>query len=1109
MRKRSRPWQENLRIFTEKALGKQCALPLLQKYAGLFPPDYQALVSPRYAFNDILHLERLTTPNHQTVSLIKPYANHPHYRLHFYSQRERYLDEFIPLLENMNLRVIDQVQFGFSLAGIPATIKSFTIKAATEQCKSFSAVQDRLLESIQAVMALRVENDALNKLVIMTAMDWQACDALRTYRNYYLQLEHRTTKDSIHHALINNPHVAKALYDYFEARFRPDPDWRDSLIREEQVLFPLRLQLLENMAAVANINDDRILRTLFNLIDATVRSNFHRRRLQDDYFIAIKVNSLGVIDMPAPKPQYEIYVHGVDMEGIHLRGGKVSRGGIRWSDRIDDFRTEILGLMQTQISKNALIIPTGAKGGFVVKNNGGRLDFREAGKQAYIRLMRGLLDLTDNYREDTVLSPAGIVVHDDPDPYLVVAADKGTAKFSDIANGVAAEYQFWLGDAFASGGSRGYDHKALGITARGAWECVRRHFRELGKDIQSEPFTVIGVGSMDGDVFGNGMLLSPCIRLLAAFSGQHIFIDPNPPASEEAFKERQRLFELPGSSWNDYDRKLISHGGGVYARSSKDIPVSAEVKKWLGIRYQSIDGESLIQHLLKAPVELLWLGGIGTYVKASSEKPEDVGDRGNDNVRVDARELGAMVVGEGANLGFTQKARIEYSLAGGRINTDAVDNSAGVDTSDHEVNLKILLTLLHKKNLIADYQSLFIGMTAAVCRLVLADNYAQSLCLSLDQQRCAENPAAFMQVADRLEAAGFLDRAVESFPQSKEIQARPGQALTRPELAVLMSAGKMYLTEQIQSQTEMLRNEFCGGYLQAYFPAEFTDLYKQHLSSHPLADEITATMISNYLINQAGCGFLSQDDDMENGGTLAYVKCYLTFDRVLEAQELRKALYALDNTLPTNLQYRLLLQIENTLSEFSRWAVLHHKSICPDAETVQCYSGYLAIYADYLTRQPREEQAEKAAVAEMDDIPLELAERMALLARLKNFPFMVALAVATQQDLIAIVILLADIDQSFGLHDIEQQLAQIPRRDYWVKTVCNNLQADIHRFSAKLAGNILDSQAQNCSAYIERHINKTQLKYYRKIYLENQKMAPVNLLAYITLIRALGNLLEV
>ncbi|OYV16768.1 MAG: glutamate dehydrogenase, partial [Methylococcaceae bacterium NSP1-1] len=722
LNKFTRSWIVSFQQISERALGKETGQQLWKKYQSAFPIGYQTQVSPRYALKDILHLEQLTTPKHQGISLLKPYKGIEHYRLHFYSQQERFLDEYIPVLENMHLRVIDQVQFPITVDGTTQFIRSFTINIATSECAPLSSVNSQLLKTIQVILDGKSENDALNKLLVLTGMAWQEIDVLRAYRNYYLQLGHQTTRDTVHHALINNPRVALCLFKYFEARFRPNPEWDDPVLREEQALFPLRLQLLESMASVSDINDDRILRTLFNLIDATMRCNFHLRRSLDDYFVAFKINSLGVIDMPSPKPQNEIYVHAVDMEGLHLRGGKISRGGIRWSDRPDDFRTEILGLMQTQISKNALIIPTGAKGGFVLKKNGlkfsppsSSLETREAGKKAYITLIRGLLDLTDNYIDDKVVKPQNIVSHDDPDPYLVVAADKGTAKFSDIANAVSADYQFWLGNAFASGGSHGYDHKALGITARGAWKCVQRHFRELGKDIQNEAFTVVGIGSMDGDVFGNGMLLSPCIRLLAAFSGQHIFIDPNPSDNDAPFNERKRLFELPGSSWNDYDRTLISNGGGVYFRSDKDIPISPELKKWLGIRYKLLDGESLIRYLLAAPVELLWLGGIGTYIKASTEKHEEVGDRSNDNVRIDAINLGARIVGEGANLGFTQKARIEYSLRGGRINTDAVDNSAGVDTSDHEVNLKILLTGLQKKKIIADYQPLFISMTDEVC----------------------------------------------------------------------------------------------------------------------------------------------------------------------------------------------------------------------------------------------------------------------------------------------------------------------------------------------------------------------------------------------------------
>ena len=1108
MQHRTKSWLETLNTLVQKALGKQAGLPLWEKYKTIFPSYYQSLISPRYALNDILQLERLLSSNHQGVCLIKPYANNKYYRLHFFSLKKRYLDEYIPVLENLNLRIIDQVQYSLLIEGVSATIKSFTIKAATSQCAPFSELKSLLLETIQVVMEGRVENDALNKLVITTGIHWQGCDVLRAYRNYYLQLEHRTTKASIHHALINNPLVAQGLYQYFEARFDPNPDWQDSMLREEQVLFPLRLQLLENMASVANINDDRILRTLFNLIDATVRTNFHQRRLQDDYFIAIKVDSLGVIDMPAPKPQYEIYVHSVDMEGIHLRGGKVSRGGIRWSDRMDDFRTEILDLMQTQISKNALIIPTGAKGGFVVKKHGSGQDFRAAGKKAYIRFIQGLLDLTDNYRGEAIVSPAGIVVHDDKDPYLVVAADKGTAKFSDIANAVAADYQFWLADAFASGGSRGYDHKALGITARGAWKCVQRHFRELGKDIQSEAFTVIGIGSMDGDVFGNGMLLSPYIRLLAAFSGQHIFIDPNPSASEQAFKERRRLYELTGSTWNDYDRSLISAGGGVFSRADKDIPITAEIKKWLGIRYHSIDGETLIQYLLKTPVELLWLGGIGTYVKASTEKHEEAGDRSNDNVRVDACDLGATVVGEGANLGFTQNARIEYSLRGGLINTDAVDNSAGVDISDHEVNLKILLRRLHNKQLIDDYQSVFISMTDAVCQLVLADNTSQSLCLSLEQRRCAENSTIYMQVAERLEAAGLLDRAVESFPTAKEIQARQGQLVARPELAVLMSAGKMYLTQQLQAQTTLLQADYYNSYLQSYFPVTFCEMYKTHLASHPLANEIKATIISNKIINQAGCSFLSHDDVSENGGILSYINSYLAFDQVLQADDLRHSIFLLDNIVSADKQYELLLQIEQMLAVFCHWAVFNRKIINPDIDTINCYRRYLSEYKDYLKQRHQGGRQEQLNSIQQAGVPVALAEQVVLIASLHDFPFIVSLTRETQQDFKLILTLLNDINQTLGLHEIDRQLAQIPRRDFWVKNVCNALQADIQQFTAQCVKKMLLSQAKSCSEYIDLHIEQSKIKRYRAIYLENQKIKPVNLLAYVLLIKIMENLLD-
>ena len=1114
-------WMVSFQQIAERILGKETGKQLWQKYQSAFPIGYQTQVSPRSALKDILHLNRLSTTKHQDISLHKPYKETEHYRLHFYSQQERFLDEYIPVLENMHLRVIDQVQFPIKVDGATQFIRSFTINIATSQCAKIatnlcaplSSVNSQLLKTIQVILDGKSENDALNKLLVLTGMSWQEIDILRAYRNYYLQLGHQTTRDTVNHALINNPSVALCLFNYFEARFRPNPAWDDPVLREEEVLFPLRLQLLESMASVSDINDDKILRTLFNLIDATMRCNFHLRRSRDDYFVAFKINSLGVIDMPSPKPQNEIYVHAVDMEGIHLRGGKVSRGGIRWSDRPDDFRTEILGLMQTQISKNALIIPTGAKGGFVLKKNdlkfsppSSSLETREAGKKAYITLIHGLLDLTDNYSDNKVIRPQNIVSYDDPDPYLVVAADKGTAKFSDIANAASTDYQFWLGDAFASGGSHGYDHKALGITARGAWKCVQRHFRELGKDIQNEAFTVVGIGSMDGDVFGNGMLLSPYIRLLAAFSGQHIFIDPNPSASDAPFNERKRLFDLPGSSWNDYDRTLISNGGGVYFRSDKDIPVSAELKKWLGIRYKSLDGESLIRYLLAAPVDLLWLGGIGTYIKASNEKHEEVGDRNNDNVRVDATSLVARVVGEGANLGFTQKARIEYSLRGGRINTDAVDNSAGVDTSDHEVNLKILLTDLQKKSIIADYQPLFISMTGEVCRQVLANNYAQSLCLSLDQLRSVDNTAVFLQLAERLEAAGFFDRVVESFPQTKAILSRPGQIITRPELAVLMAASKMYLTQQIENQVALLHEECCDCYLQSYFPDQVNEHYQNDLSAHPLANEIKATIVSNKIINQAGCSFLSLDNGDENGNILDHVGCYLTFDRVLDGDGLRLAIYALDNKMAADKQYILLLQLEKTLAGFCRWASLRNKKIRPDANTIDCYSRNLQDFENYFNQQESIQLKQQLELYQQDGIPEELAQRMVFISSLNDFPFMVSLSAETATDFITVFKLFNEITHYLGLYEIYEQLAKLPPHDYWEQKVSTDLQADIKRIIGLLINAILLSKSSTCAGYFDLLPEKQKINRYRRVYQEINTVLPVNLMPYIALTKELEKL---
>ncbi len=649
----ARPWEEKLRRLFQRGAEGRTGINLWNRYADSFPNDYKDLIHPRFAIRDVRAIEKLLETGADGFDLWGPFQERQEfYRLQFYSLRESYLNELMPFLENLGLAVVDEVDFFLEVDGRTVYLKSFAVRTSTPDSLSLSAQRDNLLEILAGLRNGTVEDDYLNRLMVLTGLDWQEIDVFRAYRNYYFQLGNPFTKRRVAFALINNPQAALLIYRYFEARFQPNPDWHDPMRREEEALMPIRMELSQALDRIRDINEDRILRSLFNLIDSTVRTNFFLRRNDPDYFLSFKVSAIGIIDMPFPRPMYDTYVHSATMEGVHLRGGKVARGGIRWSDRPDDFRTEVLGLMKTQMTKNALIVPVGSKGGFIVKTPfTTREEGGELSRQAYITLMRGLLDLVDNRVAGEIVGPAGLVVYDDEDPYLVVAADKGTAHLPDTANSVSLDYNFWLGDAFASGGSVGYDHKKLGITARGAWECVKRHFRELGKDIQNEEFTVVGIGDMSGDVFGNGMLLSKKTRLLAAFNHMHIFLDPDPDP-EKSWQERKRLFDLPRSTWADYNSELISVGGGVWERSSKEIPLSPEVRKLLAVRHATMEGDELIRRLLLADVELLWNGGIGTYIKSSQEKNADVGDRANDNVRVSATEVKAKVIGEGGNLGL-------------------------------------------------------------------------------------------------------------------------------------------------------------------------------------------------------------------------------------------------------------------------------------------------------------------------------------------------------------------------------------------------------------------------------------------------------------------------
>ncbi len=1076
-----RPWGVRLRRLLERRYGHSAGERLAGRYLDGFSREYRAIIHPRFALRDVLGLEEVLAGATERFDLWGPFHREgPCYRLQFYSTRRSSLNELIPLLDNLELEVIEEVDFVVPGEAATGYIKSFVVRQPAMAAEPLATLKGRLLAILRALRLGEAENDSLNRLLVRTGLDWQELDVFRGYRNYYFQLGSPFTKSRFACALINHPRAALLLFHYFAARFEPGSD-------------------------EVGVRTDRLLRTLFNLIDSTVRTNFFRRRGRPDYFFAFKISALGIIDMPAPRPLYEIYVHAAAMEGIHLRGGPVARGGIRWSERPDDFRTEILGLMKTQMSKNALIVPVGAKGGFVVKGQRGG-DLAERVRPAYATLIRGLLDLTDNRVAAGVETPPALVAYDGEDPYLVVAADKGTAHFSDFANSLGAEYRFWLGDAFASGGSRGYDHKQLGITARGAWECVKRHFLELGLDIGRQPFTVVGIGDMSGDVFGNGMLLSPQIRLLAAFDHRHIFLDPDADP-EIAFRERRRLFALPRSSWADYDRLCIAEGGGVYSREAKEIPLSPQVRRWLGVRQGTIDPPGLIRLLLTAPVDLLWNGGIGTYVKGSAEKDSDVGDRTNDPLRVVAAELRARVVGEGGNLGFTQKGRIEYALAGGRINTDAVDNSGGVDCSDHEVNLKIFLEQLLAAGRIApaERDPLLAAMADEVCAAVLADSDGQGLCLSLDQRRCARDIDPFLDLAERLINAGLLDRRSESFLAAKEVLARPERRLTRPELAVLMAYGKMQIKQTLLGGGAPLGEEF-GGFLRDYFPQAIRERFADALSGHPLAGEITATRLTNILVNQAGSAFVQRLKQLTGASPAQIAAAYFTFDQVLGGRAFRREVGHLGLRVAAERQYELLLVLEEALAELCHWALQSRIDLSPGAAAATAIGEQAVAFTGIAERELDEPQwhlqRQQIEALAGEGVPASLARRAVLLPLLEELLPIAAQAGACG-DMALLVGAGRGLQERLEIAEIQKLFAQIQPRDRWDRLASQSLQRQLSLLLRQLTVELC-REGGDLEAFLTRR--RAPYQYYKGVREGLRAITPANYHPLTVLLEALAEL---
>lgn len=895
-------WEEEFyNILSEELPGYE-ADKVYDSYVNLFPENYKVKCSPREAVYDINNLKRLQ----DAIVCSSLYMENKKLIIKIYKKQRMLLTDIMPIVDNIGLKVNEEDIYELKCVDETFYIHSIYLDCIDELDSFYNKFKETLPELVENVILDNVENDRLNRLIISASLNYREVDLLRALRNYLEQISAIFKRNTIEDAFLNNPDITYLMVKYFIEKFDP--------ALNKRFLDEIMNDIMNRIEEVKSVVEDRVLRCIIDILKNIIRTNFFIKPAKK--YISFKVSSKALSILPDPKPLYEIYVHSANMEGIHLRGGKVARGGLRFSDRHDDFRTEILGLMKTQMVKNTVIVPVGSKGGFIVKK---RFEDRDLDRnhviEQYKTLIRGLLDITDNYSGKKVVHPQDVVIYDDNDPYLVVAADKGTATFSDIANSVSLEYQFWLGDAFASGGSAGYDHKKVGITAKGAWECVKRHFRELGKDIQKEPFTVIGIGDMSGDVFGNGMLLSKQIKLIAAFNHMHIFIDPDPDPAM-SYKERLRLFKLPRSTWNDYDRSVISKGGGIFERNAKKIGLSPEIKNLLKTNKDYVTGEELIKLILKSDAELLWNGGIGTYVKDSSESNLDVGDKVNDNVRIDAEELRVKVVGEGGNLGFTQKARIKFAMLGGKINTDAVDNSAGVDMSDHEVNLKILLSHLMKTKQIKSFKErnkLIADLTDEVTELVLRDNFEQSRILSIELINAEQNILPYKELANYLRNIGLLNFEIEKIGFIKE-----KRGITRPELAVLMAYTKLFLFDKIVDEVD-INEPILRKLYESYYPKSLLEKYGNSVYEHKLIREILATVMVNRFVNQFGfVNFLSLHTTYGKDFYKIILR-YFQAEEIFELQNLRNQLDRLDQRRSSETIYRAFIEIEKTLLVATEW----------------------------------------------------------------------------------------------------------------------------------------------------------------------------------------------
>jgi len=1063
-----RDWREDLRVALLKQCGEGLASRLWQAYADAFSAAYREDTEPRSAAHDIKRLEALSEASPLAILLYRPLESPVGViRLRLYLRgRPIALSDVLPLLENMGVRVLDERPYGIHVNQRGAAhIHDFGLQHGDDQALDIGTLR-RLFEAcFEAVWLGRVDNDGFNRLVLAARLDWREINLLRTCCNYLRQAGTSFSLAYMEETLVTNHRISRLLVKLFHARFDPE---RVDAQRAQR----LADQIDRTLADVPSLDQDRIIRRILAIILATLRTNAYQRDAsgRQAAYISLKLDPASIPEMPQPVPMFEIFVYSTRMEGVHLRAGRVARGGLRWSDRREDYRTEVLGLMKAQTVKNAVIVPVGAKGGFVCKalpadREAQALEVQEC----YRTFIRGLLDVTDNYPGGVIEPPPNVVRYDDDDPYLVVAADKGTARFSDLANAIAQERGFWLGDAFASGGSQGYDHKQMGITARGGWEAVKRHFLEMGRDIQSQPFRVVGIGDMSGDVFGNGMLLSNQIRLIAAFDHRHILIDPEPDPMV-SFAERRRLFDLPRSSWDDYRRDLLSPGGAIYPRSAKSIMPSPEACQALAITPGAHTPTTLIQAILRAPVDLLWNGGIGTYVKASTETHAHIGDRANDAVRIDANELRCKVVGEGGNLGLSQRGRIEYALAGGRINTDAIDNAGGVVCSDHEVNIKVLLNAVVERDELTTRQrnQLLAQMSDGVAALVLGINYRQTLALSLMQLRDVALMQARLRLLRKLESTGLV-RQIEGLPDDQTLDQRlkAGQVvMTRPELAVLLAYAK-HAVHAALLESDVPDDADLQGVLDGYFPAPLPARFSKDIREHRLRRQILATCVTNDLLDLMGPSFVLRMQELSGRPVADIARASHVVRRVFGIDRLWSLLEGLDAQVAGSVLLSVRLQLIHVMENAIHALLRHSPARLSITELITQLQSPIATISERLRDLLPAGDLRRLAVRKAEycaqGIPDDISDAVCKLHRLVALIPVTGIVNGNQERLpfaLAVHWLIAD---RLGLSWLRQSVEQLPTGDVWQERCQIGLRDDCAHQHLALTALVLDATPHNAA----------------------------------------------